>query len=73
MRQDQYKRVLETRILPQLEEWFPDDAEYIFMHDSTPCHKVRRITAFLAEKNHCFALVGELPLHESYREPVGAY
>lgn len=51
MRQDQYKRVLETRLLPQLEEWFPGGEEYIFMHDSAPCHKARSVTAFLAKKN----------------------
>lgn len=51
MKQDQYKRVLETRLLPQVNEWFPDDDEYIFMHDSAPCHKARSVTAFLAEKN----------------------
>ncbi|GLV40835.1 hypothetical protein CBL_10010 [Carabus blaptoides fortunei] len=51
MRQDKYKRVLETRLLPQLREWFPGDQEYIFMHDSAPCHKARRVTAVLAEKN----------------------
>jgi Transposase and inactivated derivatives len=51
MRQDQYKRVLETRLLPQLEEWFPDDEEYVFMHDSAPCHKARSVTEFLAQRN----------------------
>lgn len=51
MKQDQYKRVLETRLLPQLQEWFPGNEDYIFMHDSAPCHKARSVTAFLAEKN----------------------
>lgn len=51
MRQDQYKRVLESRLLPQVEEWFPGDEEYVFMHDSAPCHKARSVTAFLADKN----------------------
>lgn len=51
MKQDQYKRVLETRLLPQVNEWFPDADEYIFMHDSAPCHKARSVTAFLAERN----------------------
>ena len=50
MKQDQYKRVLETQLLPQLEEWFPGDDECIFMHDLAPCHKARSVTAFLKEK-----------------------
>lgn len=48
MRQDQYRQVLETRLLPQLKEWFPDGEEYVFMHDSAPCHKA---TKFLVDHN----------------------
>lgn len=33
--QDQYTLVLETRLLPQLEVWFPNHEEYISMHAST--------------------------------------
>lgn len=50
MRQDQYKKVLETRLVPQLQEWFPGHEEPIFMHDGAPCHKAKSITAFLREK-----------------------
>ncbi|GFV64866.1 transposable element Tcb2 transposase [Trichonephila clavipes] len=44
MRQDQYKDVLQNRLIPQLEEWFPNGEPYIFMQDGAPCH-------FLAEQN----------------------
>jgi transposase len=32
-----YKNVLETRLLPQLQEWFPD-RNCVFMQDGAPCH-----------------------------------
>ncbi|RVE51166.1 hypothetical protein evm_004131 [Chilo suppressalis] len=51
MRQDQYRQVLESRLLPQLREWFPDGEEFVFMHDSAPCHKARSVTKFLADHN----------------------
>lgn len=50
MRQDQYKNVLEKRLLPQTKEWFPNGEDWIFMHDSAPCHKARSVSKFLAEK-----------------------
>lgn len=46
MRQDQYRLVLERRLLPQVKEWFPD-GQFIFMHDSAPCHKARSVSAYL--------------------------
>lgn len=49
MKQDQYKQVLESRLLPQIADWYPDGQEYVFMHDSAPCHKARSVTAFLAQ------------------------
>ncbi|GFW86446.1 uncharacterized protein TNCV_4332301 [Trichonephila clavipes] len=51
MRQDQYKDVLQNRLIPQLEEWFPNGESYIFMQDGTPCHTARSIKAFLAGQN----------------------
>ncbi|GFT70056.1 uncharacterized protein TNCV_4690041 [Trichonephila clavipes] len=51
MRQDQYKDVLQNRLIPQLEEWFPNEEPYIFMQDGAPCHTARSIKAFLAEQN----------------------
>lgn len=50
MRQDQYKKVLETRLIPQINEWFADPSECTFMHDSAPCHKAKSVTTFLEMK-----------------------
>ncbi|GFV92283.1 uncharacterized protein TNCV_3951381 [Trichonephila clavipes] len=36
MRQDQYKDVLQNRLIPPLEEWFPNGEPYIFMQDGDP-------------------------------------
>ncbi|GFW50892.1 uncharacterized protein TNCV_3591741 [Trichonephila clavipes] len=47
----QYKDVLQNRLIPQLEEWFPNGESYIFMQDGAPCHTARSIKAFLAEQN----------------------
>jgi arsenate reductase-like glutaredoxin family protein len=49
MRQDQYMKVLETRMIPQAFEWFPGN-QYTFMHDSAPCHKAKKVTEFLRNK-----------------------
>jgi hypothetical protein len=49
MDQHQYRKVLETRLLPQL-DWFPE-GDFVFMHDGVPCHKAKSITIFLAEKD----------------------
>lgn len=49
MRQDQYIKVLETRMLPQVQEWFPN-GDFTFMHDSAPCHKAKKVTKFLNDK-----------------------
>ncbi|GFY30173.1 uncharacterized protein TNCV_3090811 [Trichonephila clavipes] len=51
MRQDQYKDVLQNRLIPRLEEWFPNGEPYIFMQDGALCHTARSIKAFLAEQN----------------------
>ncbi|GFX40894.1 transposable element Tcb2 transposase [Trichonephila clavipes] len=51
MRQDQYTDVLQNRLIPQLEEWFPNGEPYIFMQDEAPCHTTRSIKVFLAEQN----------------------
>jgi transposase len=49
MRQDQYRHVLENRLLPQAQEWFPD-SNFIFMQDSAPCHTAKSVMAYLREK-----------------------
>ncbi|GFT67798.1 uncharacterized protein TNCV_271861 [Trichonephila clavipes] len=51
IRQDQYKDVLQNRLIPQLEEWFPNGEPYIFMQDGAPCYTARSIKAFLEEQN----------------------
>lgn len=50
MRQDQYIKVLDTKMLTQVEEWYPN-GDFWFMHDSAPCHKAKKVTKFLEEKN----------------------
>ncbi|GFX11970.1 uncharacterized protein TNCV_2997541 [Trichonephila clavipes] len=52
MQQDQYKDVLQNRLIPQLEEWFPNGEPYFFMQDGAPCHTARSIKTFLAEKKN---------------------
>ncbi|GFV50851.1 transposable element Tcb2 transposase [Trichonephila clavipes] len=51
MRQDQYKDVLQNRLIPQLEKWFPNGEPYIFIQNGAPCHTSRSIAAFLVEQN----------------------
>ena len=50
MNQHQYRKVLETRLLPQLKDWIPE-GDFVFMHDGAPCRKAKSITKFLAEKD----------------------
>ncbi|GFW35776.1 uncharacterized protein TNCV_4436231 [Trichonephila clavipes] len=50
MRQDQYKDVLQNRLIRQLEEWFPNGEPYILMQDEAPCHTSRSIKAFWQNK-----------------------
>jgi len=49
MRQDQYKKVLETRLLPQIQEWFGNDRK-VFMQDGAPCHTAKSIKKFLEDQ-----------------------
>lgn len=51
MKQDQYKEVLQNRLIPQIGEWFPNGEPFIFMQDGAPCHTARSVKAFLEEKN----------------------
>ncbi|GFX28177.1 hypothetical protein TNCV_425041 [Trichonephila clavipes] len=46
MWQDQYKDVLQNRLIPQQEEWFPNGEPYIFMRDGAPCHTARSSKLF---------------------------
>ena len=52
MRQEEYKTILETRLLPQLRDraikkGYGDIKDFIFMQDGAPCHKGRSVTNFL--------------------------
>jgi transposase len=51
MKQDQYKTVLQTRLIPQLKEWFPNGERVTFMQDGALCHTAKSIKAFLANEN----------------------
>lgn len=50
MRQDQYIEVLMGRLIPQTQEWYPN-GDFVFMHDSAPCHKAKKVTKFLKDNN----------------------
>ncbi|CAG4962521.1 unnamed protein product [Parnassius apollo] len=52
MRQDQYKEVLENRLIPQLREWFPNGEPFTFMQDGAPCHTARSVKAFFGRKKY---------------------
>ena len=54
MKQEQYKIVLEQRLIPQLCEWarakgFTGTGDFVFMHDGAPCHRGRQVTTFLED------------------------
>ncbi|CAG5035473.1 unnamed protein product [Parnassius apollo] len=46
IRQDQYIKVLSEKLIQQTSEWFPN-RDFLFMHDSAPCHKAKKVTKFL--------------------------
>ena len=48
MNAEQYLNVLQTRLIPQLEDWFPD-GNCVFMQDSAPCHTARKITDYFSD------------------------
>lgn len=49
MRQEQYKQVLQTELLPQMKEWFGDGLK-VFMQDGAPCHTAKSIQKYLEEE-----------------------
>lgn len=51
MKQDQYKKVLQERLIPQLQEWFPNGEPFVFMQDGAPCHTARSVKTFLQLNN----------------------
>lgn len=51
LRQDQYRQVIEARLIPQLREWFQDGERYIFMQDGAPCHTANAVMKFLNDRH----------------------
>jgi transposase len=51
MRQDQYKKILETKLIPQLRNWFQHGERFIFMQDGAPCHTAKSVSTFLRANN----------------------
>ena len=52
MKQEQYRNILQTRLIPQLLGWFPDGEPFTFMQDGAPCHTAKSVKAFLQENNN---------------------
>jgi hypothetical protein len=51
MRQAQYKRILQTKLIPQLSQWFPNGERYVFMQDGASCHTAKSVTRYLQSKH----------------------
>ena len=47
MDQHQYNSILESRLLPQIQDWFPNSENIYFMQDSAPLHTTKSVKAFL--------------------------
>ena len=43
----QYLHVLQSRMLPQLMEWYRSVNDCVYMHDGAPCHQARVVKAYL--------------------------
>ena len=46
MNAQQYQRVLQSRVAPQMRQWFPSNDGF-YQHDRAPCHMARVCTDFL--------------------------
>lgn len=53
MRQDQYIKVLENKLIPQLQDWGRslNGVQLIFQQDNAPCHTARSVKTFM-DANH---------------------
>ena len=51
LRQDQYKKIIETKLVPQLKDWFKNGERFVFMQDGAPCHTAKSVMNFLRERN----------------------
>lgn len=50
MNSEKYIRVLETRLLPQIRDWF-GDSQWIFQQDSAPCHTAKSVKKWFQEND----------------------
>jgi len=50
MRHEQYIKLLETRLIPQMSQWFPQ-GDGIYIQDGAPCHTAKRVLNFLTQHN----------------------
>ncbi|XP_065684059.1 transposable element Tcb1 transposase isoform X1 [Hydra vulgaris] len=48
MNQDKYIKVLESRLVPQIREWYGSDF-WIFQQDSAPCHKSKKVMTWFQQ------------------------
>lgn len=51
LRSEQYKRVLETVLLPYMDSLASTRSSYTFMQDGAPCHTARSVNDFFISKN----------------------
>lgn len=49
MDQKKYINVLESHLLPQLQEWFGEN-EFLYQQDRAPCHTARSVNRWFAKK-----------------------
>ena len=62
-----YLQILQTRMLPQLREWFPgNDVVFRPMQDGAPCHTARVVKRYLNDAN---VVLLEWPGSRSGRSP----
>ena len=50
-KQHQYKRILHTRLIPQLRKWFPNGESVLFVQNGAQCHTAKSKKTFLASEN----------------------
>ena len=50
MNQDKYIKVLETRLLPQIREWY-GERSWVFQQESAPCRTAKRVKTW-CRQNH---------------------
>ena len=73
LKQDQNKKAIETCLLPQLKEWFPNKQKKLFMQDGSPCHTAKAIKNLSASQKVPVGLARELPGFKSEFKMYGSY